>query len=99
MWGVVNRLFVVFLDADWYRYLWIFKWFRGAYFMRFWQNKSGIYKPDFCRILSISQFATIDCEKIITQVLHPLNRSELGYQNLKLVIKLFKHNHFAIQGR
>ena len=39
---MANGLFVVFLDADWYRYLWIFKWFRGAYFMRFWQDDQGL---------------------------------------------------------
>jgi hypothetical protein len=31
-------LFVVFWDADWYRYLWISKGFRGADFAAFWQD-------------------------------------------------------------
>jgi hypothetical protein len=30
------------LDADWYRYLWIFKGFRGADFEAFWQDYQGL---------------------------------------------------------
>jgi len=37
-----NGLFVVFLDADWYRYLGIFKGVRGADFAAFWQDDQGI---------------------------------------------------------
>jgi hypothetical protein len=32
---MAKGLFVVFWDADWYRYLWIFKGFRGAAFAAF----------------------------------------------------------------
>ena len=42
MWGVPNGLSVVFLNADWYRYLLIFKGFRGADFAVFWQDYLGL---------------------------------------------------------
>ena len=42
MWGVATGLFVVSLDADWYRYLWISKGFRGADFAAFWQDYQGL---------------------------------------------------------
>jgi hypothetical protein len=41
MWCVAAGLYVVFLDADWYRYLMIFKGFRGADFAAFWQDYDG----------------------------------------------------------
>ncbi len=47
MWGVATGLFVVFLDADWYRYLRIFKGFRGAYFRRFGQDDQGLIAIKF----------------------------------------------------
>jgi hypothetical protein len=39
---MANGLFVVFLDADWYRYLWIFKGFSGSDFTVFWQDDKGL---------------------------------------------------------
>jgi len=42
MWGVATGLFVVSLDADWYRYLWISKGFRGADFAALWQDYQGL---------------------------------------------------------
>ena len=42
MWCLANGLFVVFLDADWYRYLGIFKGFKGADFAAFWQDDQGL---------------------------------------------------------
>ena len=42
MWCVATGLYVVFLDADWYRYLMIFKDFRGADSAEFWQNYQGL---------------------------------------------------------
>jgi len=42
MWCLATGLYVVFLDADWYRYLWIFKGFRGADFAAFWQEEQGL---------------------------------------------------------
>ena len=42
MWCVATGLYVVFLDADWYRYLGIFKGFRGADFAAFWQDDQGL---------------------------------------------------------
>ena len=42
MWCVATGLYVVFLDADWYRYLWIFKGFRGVDFGALWQDDQGL---------------------------------------------------------
>ena len=39
---MANGLFVVFWDADWYRYLWISKGFRGADFAAFWHGYQGL---------------------------------------------------------
>ena len=44
---LANGLFVVFLDADWYRYLWIFKGFRGADFAALWQDYQGLIAIKF----------------------------------------------------
>jgi hypothetical protein len=42
MWCMTTGLYIVFWDVDWYRYLWIFKGFRGAVFAVFWQDYQGL---------------------------------------------------------
>ena len=39
---MATGLYIVFLGADWYRYLWIFKGFRGADFAALWQDDQGL---------------------------------------------------------
>ena len=52
---MANGLFVVFWDADWYRYLMIFKGFRGADFAAFWQDDQGLKLIKFLSNRWISQ--------------------------------------------
>ena len=52
---MANGLFVVFWDADWYRYLWISKGFRGADFAAFWQDDQGLKLIKFSSKSWISQ--------------------------------------------
>ena len=47
MWCVATGLYVVFLDADWYRYLRIFKSFRGADLKVFRQDYQGLASIKF----------------------------------------------------
>jgi hypothetical protein len=35
-------IYIVFWDADWYRYLWIFKGLGGADLAGFWQDYQGL---------------------------------------------------------
>ena len=69
MWCLANGLFVVFWDADWYRYLWIFKGFRGADFATFWQNDQGLELIKFSsKSLDITTLPETD---LFSMNLHP----------------------------
>jgi hypothetical protein len=69
MWGMVNRFCIVFLDADWYRYLWIFKGFTRAYFAAFWQDCQGLKLIKFSsKSLDITTLPETD---LFSMNLHP----------------------------
>jgi hypothetical protein len=70
---LANGLCVVFLGADWYRYLWIFKGVRGADFAALWQDYQSLISIKFS---SKSLDITTLLETAVFSIYHHLTITE-----------------------